>query len=269
MITFQCCFSSAMDCYAFVLSTILNSIAQMTSRGLITCAILIWCLNPRGTAATALNDIVDFTRISNWNDLNPCVRSCFKTDYVFSPCDIVCDMGCSTNACLCDADTLGRAIRIIQSKATTVCTNLQDQQAAPSILTSYCADKGYTSIIFPTSTPVPSSPPPTSSTPSPLASLSPANSPSPKLSNGSTLSPSTTGAVTPTTISSINPSEGNGSDSGLTIAEIVGIIIGGLAFVVGAGALIVNWKSLVAQLERRNLERRSQATPRNRRVSIV
>jgi hypothetical protein len=48
--------------------------------------------------------------------LRVCLQSCFQTDYAYSHSGIAGDVGCSTNACLCRADTLGLAVEEIGPK---------------------------------------------------------------------------------------------------------------------------------------------------------
>lgn len=51
---------------------------------------------------------------------------------------------------LCRPDTLGLNLGIVAQQALSACSDLQDETSATSILTAYCASKGYTSILTPT-----------------------------------------------------------------------------------------------------------------------
>ena len=96
-------------------------------------------------AGQAINpDLVEFSTIAIWQDLKSCLQSCF------GGYGIHYQFGCKTNACLCRPDTLGAAVPKINSMAFQTCSAIQDQQSATSILTAYCSEKGYTSIIEPT-----------------------------------------------------------------------------------------------------------------------
>lgn len=102
-------------------------------------------------AAQAIDpDTIVFTTMSLWKDLRVCLQKCFDgfgNGYAGNVAD---DVGCSTNSCLCRADTLGEAIIDVQSRASVSCSDIQDETSATSILIAYCSGKGYTSIVQPT-----------------------------------------------------------------------------------------------------------------------
>src|SRR5437016_2515115 len=86
--------------------------------------------------AQAINpDLVVWSTISQWGDLRACLQFCF-TGGVFDS-SIHGAVGCTTNACLCRADTLGNAEVILASEALSRCSDFQDQCTATSILLSY------------------------------------------------------------------------------------------------------------------------------------
>jgi len=106
--------------------------------------ILTFAISP--VNSQAINpDLIDFTTIKLWPDLKICLQNCFTGYY-----DIQHNIGCTTNACLCRADTLGDAAQKVQTKALSSCSNIADQTSASSILTAYCSAKGYTNVIPPT-----------------------------------------------------------------------------------------------------------------------
>ena len=111
---------------------------------------LLWLSTWRTADAQAVNpDLVNFKTISIWNDLKDCLKyDIFGDDGGYA--GIWVKMGCQTNACFCRADTLGAAINSVSIAAFSDCSDFQDQSTAISVLTAYCADKGYTSIITPT-----------------------------------------------------------------------------------------------------------------------
>jgi hypothetical protein len=102
--------------------------------------------------AQAINpDLVVWTTISQWQDLRTCVQGALVGEGLGDNFRSIQELvGCTTNACLCRADTLGSAEQIISSEASTLCSDVQDISTATSILSSYCSAKGYTSIIQPT-----------------------------------------------------------------------------------------------------------------------
>ena len=90
-------------------------------------------------------DTIVFTTIAIWPDLRSCLQCCFQCNGA-----VQYYVGCTTNACLCRPDTLGQAVAFIGPLALSECSDFQDSSSAISILTAYCAAKGYTSIISPT-----------------------------------------------------------------------------------------------------------------------
>ena len=101
-------------------------------------------------SAQAINpDLVVWTTIGHWADLRSCVQFSLAGAYLTEPA-IQDRVECTTNACLCRADTLGSAEQILSSVVLAGCSDFEDQTTAVSILTSYCAAKGYTSILPPT-----------------------------------------------------------------------------------------------------------------------
>lgn len=82
-------------------------------------------------------DLINFSTISIWPDLKPCVQACFET--------IGDDVGCSSNACLCRPDVIPIVAEQLFVDAFLSCSAERDQSSATSIFTAYCAAKGYTS----------------------------------------------------------------------------------------------------------------------------
>jgi hypothetical protein len=102
----------------------------------------------RHVYAQAINpDLVVWTTIGQWADLRSCVQGSLAGSW--SP-SLQYRVGCTTNACFCRADTLGSAEQILSSVVLAACSDFEDQTTAVSILTSYCAAKGYTSVLAPT-----------------------------------------------------------------------------------------------------------------------
>jgi hypothetical protein len=93
-------------------------------------------------------DTIVFTTIAIWPNLRTCLQTCFIPNYNIN--DVQNEVGCQTNACLCRPDTLGQGVAYVGPLALSVCSDIQDSSSAISILTAYCAAKGYTSIISPT-----------------------------------------------------------------------------------------------------------------------
>lgn len=96
-------------------------------------------------------DTVSFKTIAIFNDLRQCLKD------VLDPCsnyggtcpnNNIAD--CKTNACFCRASTLGQAVINAGALVMSRCSNLDDRSSATSIVTRYCADKGYTEIVTPT-----------------------------------------------------------------------------------------------------------------------
>lgn len=118
------------------------------SRLLLSAALLCTFLHLQPVSSQAVDpDKVDFTTISIWINLRQCLQG------VFSACcarDIAGQMGCQTNTCLCRASTLGGAVPLAGDMAMAACSNLDDKSSATSILTAYCASKGYTNVVAPT-----------------------------------------------------------------------------------------------------------------------
>jgi hypothetical protein len=109
--------------------------------------LLAWLVlsTSRVLAQAVDGDKIDFTTLDGWIDLRSCLQGCF-TGYGA----IQNQVGCQTNVCLCRASTLGEAVPEVANKAFSDCSNLDDKTSAISVLTAYCAGKGYTSIISPT-----------------------------------------------------------------------------------------------------------------------
>jgi hypothetical protein len=111
-----------------------------------TLLLALFSLLSSWVSAQAVNaDTIDFTKIPIFPNLRTCLQSCFSGSYYIGYYE-----GCSTNACLCRGSTLGDAVVKIQSIALERCSNLDDQSTAVSVLTAYCASKGYTQIVTPT-----------------------------------------------------------------------------------------------------------------------
>jgi hypothetical protein len=91
------------------------------------------------------------TTQAGWNHL----RACVKCLLVFNAgiCNVgmlVANIvGCETNNCLCRPSILGEAIEVFGDEALQLCSNYDDQRTATSFLSQYCANKGYTSIEYP------------------------------------------------------------------------------------------------------------------------
>jgi hypothetical protein len=101
-------------------------------------------------SAQAINpDLVVWTTVGQWADLRSCVQFSLAGAYLTEPA-LQDRVECTTNACLCRADTLGSAEQLLSSVVLAACSDFEDQTTAVSILTSYCAAKGYTSILAPT-----------------------------------------------------------------------------------------------------------------------
>ncbi|KAE9369171.1 hypothetical protein N431DRAFT_560073 [Stipitochalara longipes BDJ] len=108
----------------------------------------LWAFTWATANAQAVDpDIVNFKTIAIWDDLKACLTNNIFGGYYSG---IWVTMGCQTNACFCRADTLGAAVNSVSVAAFSDCSDFQDQSTAVSVLTAYCAAKGYTSIITPT-----------------------------------------------------------------------------------------------------------------------
>ena len=111
-------------------------------------SLLLVSAHLRQTIAQEVNpDIVDFSTVDDWDDLEICVQNRLV--------EIARDVGCtqnsrgeSTNTCLCRPDLLTSAIQIIQEKAMEECHNIEDKIIAKFILVNYCKSKGFTALII-------------------------------------------------------------------------------------------------------------------------
>lgn len=110
-------------------------------------ALLLLSFLLNGCEAQAVDkDEVVWTTQSGWNDLKTCAKC--KFDYLFCnwPGNLQGDIGCSTNACMCRASTLGQTLKKVSDSVLSACSNYDNQRDATSFLIAYCSDKGYTSI---------------------------------------------------------------------------------------------------------------------------
>ncbi|VUC32653.1 unnamed protein product [Clonostachys rosea] len=101
----------------------------------------------KGSVAQAVdNDEVVWTTQSGWNDMKKCARCKFDSGFCNWPGTLQGEVGCSTNACMCRASTLGQTLKKVSDSVLSACSNYDDQRDATSFLIAYCSDKGYTSI---------------------------------------------------------------------------------------------------------------------------
>uniref|UniRef100_A0A0B7KEP4 Extracellular membrane protein CFEM domain-containing protein n=1 Tax=Bionectria ochroleuca TaxID=29856 RepID=A0A0B7KEP4_BIOOC len=107
--------------------------------------LLSFLLNDCEAQAVDKDEVV-WTTQSGWNDMKTCAKC--KFDYLFCnwPGNLQGDIGCSTNACMCRASTLGQTLKKVSDSVLSACSNYDDQRDATSFLIAYCSDKGYTSI---------------------------------------------------------------------------------------------------------------------------
>ncbi|KAK3326972.1 hypothetical protein B0T19DRAFT_420492 [Cercophora scortea] len=91
-------------------------------------------------------DKINFATMSQWKDLRDCVRCQLQSCYG----NIADYEGCATNGCICRGSTLGDAIPKLRGDTLSYCSNLDDASTAVSVLTAYCASKGYTQVVQPT-----------------------------------------------------------------------------------------------------------------------
>ncbi|CAH0019810.1 unnamed protein product [Clonostachys rhizophaga] len=91
-------------------------------------------------------DEVVWTTQSGWNDMKTCAKCKFDSLLCNWPGNLQGDIGCSTNACMCRASTLGQTLKKVSDSVLSACSNYDDQRDATSFLIAYCSDKGYTSI---------------------------------------------------------------------------------------------------------------------------
>lgn len=107
--------------------------------------LLSFLLNGCGAQAVDKDQVV-WTTQSGWKDMKTCAKCNF--DYLFCnwPGNLQGDIGCSTNACMCRASTLGQTLKKVSDSVLSACSNYDDQRDATSFLIAYCSDKGYTSI---------------------------------------------------------------------------------------------------------------------------
>jgi len=119
--------------------------------GVASFAFMLWLVFSTLSSAQAVDPKIDFTKVSIWNTLKTCVQDCFiyPNEQATGP-DVQYQLGCTTDGCLCRADTLGQGLEIVSSIALEYCSDYQDVTTAASVLTAYCASAGYTSIIAPT-----------------------------------------------------------------------------------------------------------------------
>ncbi|CAG9988721.1 unnamed protein product [Clonostachys byssicola] len=112
---------------------------------LLALLLLSFLLNDCGAQALDKDEVV-WTTQSGWKDMKTCAKC--KFDYLFCnwPGSLQGDIGCSTNACMCRASTLGQTLKKVSESVLSACSNYDDQRDATSFLIAYCSDKGYTSI---------------------------------------------------------------------------------------------------------------------------
>ncbi|KAH8888438.1 hypothetical protein GQ53DRAFT_826143 [Thozetella sp. PMI_491] len=105
---------------------------------------LVVLLFARTSVSQAVDpDTINFATISVWPSLRDCVKCQLQTCYG----NIAQNEGCLNNACLCRGSTQGDAIPKLYANVLTACSNLDDATTATSVLTAYCQNKGYETIV--------------------------------------------------------------------------------------------------------------------------
>jgi hypothetical protein len=112
---------------------------------------VLWLLFSTLSRVQVIDSNIDFTQTSIWKGLKTCVQDCFISpkEQETSRLDVQDQLGCTTDSCLCRADTLGQGLKIVSSIALAYCSDYQDVTAAESVLLAYCASAGFTIITAP------------------------------------------------------------------------------------------------------------------------
>ena len=95
---------------------------------------------------TAATESVDFTTITAW----PALPGCLKQQLQLYEGGVAAWIGCNDNHCLCH-ELFAEAENDLASDALQECSYVSDMNSATSILSEYCQQKGYTSLIGATS----------------------------------------------------------------------------------------------------------------------
>ncbi|KAK6531717.1 hypothetical protein TWF694_002893 [Orbilia ellipsospora] len=93
---------------------------------------------------SAQTNTINFSTVPVFNDLKKCLKAVFAYDYSVNDGPVYKVIGCTTNDCICRADTLQQAITSAGSMALSQCSNTNDKLSATSILSAYCTDNGFT-----------------------------------------------------------------------------------------------------------------------------